>query len=304
MSTALAVIEPAKQSTELDAYRPRNIDQAFQIAQWFAKSGLLGELNSPEKVMLVMMTGAELDIPVTAALRGIHIIKGKPAISADLKVSLCIRRKDRCEYFHLIESDENHATYETKPVGGKPQRNTFTLADAKRANLSFAPDSNWTKYPRAMLRHRASSELATAVYPDLVHGIQTIEEMADEPAAKASAVQLETAVVMQPAAVTVPAAAPAPAASASAHAAPHAAQGGVKPPVGPEQIAEWVKVFENSWNPDEIKATSTAIASAEWEVSKSDRKILVDLWRKAADRIKKAETPPQAPAEREAGEEG
>lgn len=175
----------------MSAYTPRDIAGAVQLATHFAKSGLLGELNTPEKVMLVMATGAELGIPPTTALRSIHIIKGKPVCSADLIMSLCIRRKDRCEYFSVVESTDAQAVYETKPVGRPPVRSAFTMVDAKRAGLSFKEDSNWSKYPRAMLRHRASSELARMVYPDLVLGIYSEEEVErdviDEPV-----VQLES----------------------------------------------------------------------------------------------------------------
>src|SRR5581483_12106527 len=71
--TAIALRQP----TAMAAFEPRTFDQAMAMAEKIAKSGLLGDLNTPEKVFLVMATGAELGIPLTAALRGIHIIKGK-----------------------------------------------------------------------------------------------------------------------------------------------------------------------------------------------------------------------------------
>jgi len=179
-NAALVAIPPSQPTTSLAAYEPRNVEEAYQLAKYFAASGLLADLGRPEQVLLIMATGAELGIPTTTALRGIHIIKGKPVVSADLKVSLCIRRRDRCEYFSLIESTEERATYETKPVGGKPISMTFTLKDAERARLSFDPNSNWSKYPRVMLRHRAAAELAQAVYPDLVLGLYSPEQLDDE----------------------------------------------------------------------------------------------------------------------------
>ncbi len=182
MSTALATIPsaPPVATSALAAYEPRDMKEAWQLAQYFAASRLLGEVTTPEACMLIMATGAELGIPATTALRSIYIIKGRPVVSADLKVSLCMRRRDRCEYFVLIESTDERATYETKPVGGQVQRFTFTMDDALRAQLNFSEGSNWKKYPKAMLRHRCSAELAQAIYPDVVLGLVSREELNDE----------------------------------------------------------------------------------------------------------------------------
>jgi hypothetical protein len=175
VSTETAIVQV--QPSALAAYEPRSIQDAYQLAKYFAESRLMAELGTPERVLLIMATGAELGIPATAALRGIHIIKGKPSVSADLKVALVMRSKE-CEYFRLIETTSEQATYETKRRGSEPIRMTFTIADARRAKLAVDDeDSNWSKYRPAMLRHRCSSELSTAVYPDVVLGLPTTDEM-------------------------------------------------------------------------------------------------------------------------------
>lgn len=164
----------------LAPYEPKTYDQAVALATAFAKSGLLPELNTPERVLLVMAKGAELQIPPTAALSGIHIIKGKPSVSADLKVALCLRRRDICEYFKLVSTSDTKATYETKRRGQEPRQMDWTIEMARRARLTVDDaNSNWGKYPAAMLRHRCSSELATAVYPDIVTGLITTDEAED-----------------------------------------------------------------------------------------------------------------------------
>lgn len=159
----------------LAAYEPKNFEQALAISTHLAKSGLLGALNSPEKVLMVMMTAAELGVPTTAALRGIHVIEGKVSLSADLKVGLCLRRKDRCVYFKCVETTDQQATYETLQAGAaEPHRHTFSIQDAQKAGL--LDKDNWRKRPKTMLRHRCSSELATMCYPDIVQGLLTEDE--------------------------------------------------------------------------------------------------------------------------------
>jgi hypothetical protein len=179
MAEKITALEPVRTSSPMTAYEPRSFDEALRLATAFASSSLLGEVRNPEAALLIMATGAELGIPATTALRAIHIVKGRPVISSDLLVAMCIKRRDLCEYFICTESTEEHATYETKRIGvSTPVRNTFTLADAQRAGLG-GPQSNWAKYPRAMLRHRASAELARQVYPDIVLGLYVDAEEDD-----------------------------------------------------------------------------------------------------------------------------
>jgi RecT family len=56
------------------------------------------------------------------------------------------------------------------------------MADAKRAQVTGKPI--WSQYPAQMLRHRCSADLAREVYPDVVLGLYTPEEMdrSDAPA--------------------------------------------------------------------------------------------------------------------------
>lgn len=163
--------------TQLDAYTPTSFDQAMKIAEAFAKSGMLAGFQSKEQVLLVMAVGAELGIPATTALRGIHVISGKPVMSADLMVARVLA-SPACEFFRCIETSDNSATYETKRRGDPAMRQSFSMADAKRAGV-VKGGSNWEKYPRMMLRHRAASELARLVYPDVVMGIYVEGEVVE-----------------------------------------------------------------------------------------------------------------------------
>jgi hypothetical protein len=169
----LTAIEIAKPNMAR-AYEPQNYGEAMQMAKTLAGSSLLGALKTPEAVFMVMATGAELNIPPTAALRSVHIVQGKPVLSADLIVAVCLR-SPLCGYFTCKKSTPAEATYETKRRGSGPVENTFSLEDATRAGLSGK--DNWKNYGKAMLRHRAAAELARMVYPDLILGIYAEEEM-------------------------------------------------------------------------------------------------------------------------------
>jgi hypothetical protein len=161
----------AIQAQSLTPFEPANIEQAMSLATTLSKSGLIPDSlkNKPADVLVVLMTGRELGIGPMQSLRGISVIKGKPVLSADLMLAQCLRHRDVCEWFRLVESTTAVARYQTKRAGSEPVDMAWTMDDAKRAGLDGG--QNWRNHPAAMLRARCSAALARAVYPDLVGGI-------------------------------------------------------------------------------------------------------------------------------------
>lgn len=163
---------------------PRTVDEAGRLAAMLAKAGCLPRAlqSKPADVFAVVLAGAELGLPPMAAIRGVHMIEGKPTLSADLIVGL-VRRSALCKSFRVVESTSERCVVETLRAGDtQPQRETWTLEDAQRAGLGGA---NWKKYPKAMLVARAKAALARRVYEDLVGGCylpdELLEELADAP---------------------------------------------------------------------------------------------------------------------------
>jgi hypothetical protein len=167
----------------VERYQPKDSKDLFSIAQQISKSGLKpASLKTPEDVFIVLMTGVELGLQVMQSLRGIHVINGKPCMSAELLMGVC-QNDSRCEYMHLVESTNTIATYITRRRNSpEPVTMSYTISDAKTAGLS---GGNWAKHPAAMLRARASSAICRAVYSDIVMGLYTEDEVQHfEPAKK------------------------------------------------------------------------------------------------------------------------
>lgn len=143
------------------------------------KSGLLpAAVNTPEKAIAIALKGRELGIPPMQAFAHIHIIQGKPTISAELMLALIYKNCPGA----VIEYLENGATKcvirATRP-GSKSAVWAFSIDEAKQAEL-LTKDS-WKKYPAAMLRARAISIMARAVFPDAIMGCSyTPEELGAE----------------------------------------------------------------------------------------------------------------------------
>jgi 5'-3' exonuclease len=182
--TTLAIREPeilapapAEWERQLD---PRSMDQARKLARDLFDSRMFSAYGTPQGVLSTVMVGRELGLPAMASLRSIHNIEGRHALSASLMVALVLR-SGLAEYFEPLSFSEKEATYETKRKGARnPVRLTHTIEMALTANNgAFKPKSNWLTVPTDMLVSRASSRLARMVYPDLLAGLYTPEELAD-----------------------------------------------------------------------------------------------------------------------------
>lgn len=165
--------------TESLAIVPRSLDDLELLSKRLAESSLIPaamRANMPN-VLVTIMTGQELGLAPMAALRSIHVIEGKPVLGADAMVAIVIA-SGKAEYFTRVEESEEAVTYETKRRGDPhPRRCTWTMEMAKRAGLHLK--DNWRGYKRPMLAARAKAELARDVYPDVLAGCYTHDEIGD-----------------------------------------------------------------------------------------------------------------------------
>lgn len=168
---------PAEWERQLD---PRTMRDARLLAKDMFDSRMFAGYGSPQAVLSTIMVGRELGLPAMASLRLIHNVEGRHSLSAQIMVALVLK-SGLCEFFDPVSFSATEATYETKRKGARnPVKLTHTIEMAQTANNgAFKPKSNWLTVPTDMLVSRASSRLARMVYPDLLAGLYTPEELAD-----------------------------------------------------------------------------------------------------------------------------
>jgi len=178
MTTGLATIGPQAVIPQASlAFEPSDIGQGVQLAKLLVASRLLPKsIATPEAAFVVIMAGRELGLTAMQSIRSIHVVDGKPTMSADLMVALT-KRSPACEFLRLVESTTERAAYETRRRG-EPDTTTigFTIDDASKAGLLGR--GPWRQYPAAMLRARAAAAICRAVYPDLMLGVYETDELA------------------------------------------------------------------------------------------------------------------------------
>jgi 5'-3' exonuclease len=185
----VVVVEAPPKEWELQL-DPRSMKDARLLASDLHASRMFSAYGTPQAVLSSVILGRELGLPAMSAMRGIHIIEGKHSLSASLMIALVLK-SGLAEYFEPVEFDEKHAVYETKRKGARaPVKMVHTIEMAQQAGL-VKSGSGWMKNPVDMLCARASSRLARMVYPDILAGLYTPEEMRDARDAEQAAPQLE-----------------------------------------------------------------------------------------------------------------
>lgn len=157
---------------------PRSLTEATELAERLSKSSLLPKdmIGKMPDILVTILAGQEMGFAPMASLRAFNVIGGKPVLGADGMVALVLG-SGLAVYFERVAESDSEVTYETLRVGSKapPRRCTWTMAMAKTAALHMK--DNWRTFPRAMLASRAKSELARDVYPDVLAGCYTEDEV-------------------------------------------------------------------------------------------------------------------------------
>ena len=144
-----------------------------RMAEVIAKSGMFGLKDTTAVLALMAVAQAEGRHPASVA-KDYHMIQGRPALKADAMLARFQQAGGSVQW--TTYKDEQVSGIFSHPQGGSLEV-TWTLAQAKAIGL--ATKDNWKLYPRAMLRARVISEGIRSVYPAVIVGEYSVEEVSD-----------------------------------------------------------------------------------------------------------------------------
>ncbi|GAB4528565.1 MAG: hypothetical protein OHK0046_47550 [Anaerolineae bacterium] len=187
--SALMIAPPQRRSI-IDMSQSE-FDRIERVAALMAKSKLNYQKSGNaqlafEDVMMVMLKGVELGLEPIAAYESIDIISGKPALKPQGMLGLIYKSgllKDI-----KIEDTETGCMVTMERIGKTPYSTSFTMADAQafkttewrnqqKVEIALAEKHNWKSQPRVMCKWRAISACARVVFPDILMGLYTPEEL-------------------------------------------------------------------------------------------------------------------------------
>lgn len=148
-----------------------SIEVIERMATLGSRSGLFG-IKSPEQAAALMLIAQAEGISPALALRDYHVINGRPTLKADAILARFQQAGGKVKWVRLTDTEAT-AVF-SHPAGGEVEI-SWTMEMAKKAQL--LGNQTWQKYSRAMLRSRCISEGVRSVYPGVVCGVYTPEEV-------------------------------------------------------------------------------------------------------------------------------
>lgn len=157
------------------------IGPAYELAKRLAATEFVPDAlrNRPEAVLAAILYGREVGLGEMTSLAQIHVIRGRPALSAFAQRALIMAQgheiwpeemtETRCVLLGLRRGSERD-----------PYRVTWTIDMAKKAGLLTQDRPTWFKFPRAMLLARSTGELARLGFADVIGGMPYNSEEIDD----------------------------------------------------------------------------------------------------------------------------
>ena len=149
----------------------------------FVPVGLRG---SEAKVSAAILYGRELGLMPLTALGATHVIEGKAGISAEMMRALVLQAGHE---LHIVESTRERCKIRGRRRGSEEWTEAvWTIQEARQTQVylskaqgwgPLSEKSQWRSWPTEMLLARATTRLVRMIFPDVAHGMRSVEELHD-----------------------------------------------------------------------------------------------------------------------------
>lgn len=166
----------------------RELATMERLSDNLAGSGLFKDASSARAAFAKVMYGRDMGLSASAAMTGLHIVEGKPELSANLQAQLVntYTGPDGERYrFRVREHDKERCAieFQIRERGGEWESlgtSVYTMEDADTAGLTgktrSGKPSMYTKHPRNMLWARAMSDGVNFFCPEVARGLRVYHE--------------------------------------------------------------------------------------------------------------------------------
>ena len=148
--------------------------EAWEVIQNIAPVAVASRMFgvTKEQAMIVMLTGHELGLPVTAAFDVIYVSKdGRRTLRPKGALAL-VHNSGLLEEFDWV-SDSQKATVTMKRKGGKAHSMTLTIEQAKQAGWK---STAWETTPANLLRWRLVGWMTDLLFADVLCGLSIADD--------------------------------------------------------------------------------------------------------------------------------
>ncbi|MEI6069183.1 MAG: hypothetical protein WCP96_17760 [Methylococcaceae bacterium] len=161
--------------------------QRFELAQREAKALQTSDLlptqfkNNLGNILIAMEYARRLDMPPLAVMQSMYVIHGKPAFDSKFYIAQIVSRYGQI-HFEMSGTGDDAACFVwvIDPTTGEQLKSSeVSIAMSKKEGWYSKAGSKWPTMPDLMLRYRAAAFFARCYLPDLILGLQSVDEVND-----------------------------------------------------------------------------------------------------------------------------
>lgn len=177
-----------KEEMQLDIQRESiKLEKLMEMATLLSKSTIVptAYLNRPENCFIALDMASRMGLSAMVVMQNLYVIQGKPSFSGSAIASM-IRSSPQFKNVDLnyvgTEGKDDWGAYITaeKASNGKLLKGgTVTIATAKKEGWYQKTGSKWQTMPEIMLAYRAYAWFGRVYAPELMMGMQSVEEVQD-----------------------------------------------------------------------------------------------------------------------------
>lgn len=182
---ALVPITQTRQQIERSSpwlLQPTGQKGLVDFAGYVVDSRLFPNIKDQAAAIVVIAWGQNLGVPAMIALSQAYVVHGRVGWGAQFITGL-VKNNPSCVKFYVAETDEKHAVVVYQRRGEPEGKYVFTFDKADKRGLTKdtrnGEPSMWKKYPEIMCRWSALRECARMVWPDVVTGVYTPDELTE-----------------------------------------------------------------------------------------------------------------------------
>lgn len=163
-----------------------NFEMAWKTAEMISKARCIPKefQGNPSDILVAIEFGNEIGLRPMASLQNIMIVNNKPSIYGDAMLAVCMAFPDFIDCIEKYDSEKQEASCTVKRKGREPITKVFNKKMAEAAKLwgkvsSGGIPSPWVTNPERMMQFRARGFALRDMFPDVLKGMPTVEEMRD-----------------------------------------------------------------------------------------------------------------------------
>ena len=165
---------------------PTLLAKAWKSAGFLAKTDFVPPaFKKPENCLIALDIANRTGMSPLAVMQNLYVVQGKPAWSGQMSIALVngSGRFTPLDFVFVGEKDSPsfgcYATATRKSDGKVLVSDCITMQMAKDEGWTKKPGSKWLTMPVQMMQYRAGAFFARTHCPDLLIGLQTVEEIQD-----------------------------------------------------------------------------------------------------------------------------